>query len=72
MPGIAVDRQDNVWIFTRGKPPVHVYNSTGKFVQAWNSEEILIPHHIRVDHEGHIWVTDVGSHTVQRFVNNRG
>jgi peptidylamidoglycolate lyase len=67
MPGIAVDRQDNVWIFTRGKPPVQVYDSTGKFVQAWTSEKILIPHHIRVDHEGHIWVTDVGSHTVQKY-----
>jgi DNA-binding beta-propeller fold protein YncE len=70
MPGIAVDREDNVWIFTRAKPPVQVYDSSGKFVRAWTSESILIPHHIRVDHGGHIWVTDIGSHTVQKYTQD--
>jgi sugar lactone lactonase YvrE len=67
MPGIATDKKDNVWIFTRARPPVQVFDGAGKFVRAWASESILIPHHIRVDHEGHIWVTDIGSHTVQKY-----
>ena len=67
MPGIATDREDNVWIFTRANPPVQVFDTAGKFVRAWASESILIPHHIRVDHEGHIWVTDIGTHTVQKY-----
>jgi sugar lactone lactonase YvrE len=29
MPGIAVDKQDNVWIYTRTNPTIHVYAPDG-------------------------------------------
>src|SRR5262245_51252383 len=31
-PGIAVDRDDNVYAFTRAKPPVQVYAADGRFL----------------------------------------
>src|SRR5262245_34896446 len=34
MPGIAVDAQDNVYLFTRSTPPVQVYKADGTFLRA--------------------------------------
>src|SRR5437016_2064552 len=35
VPGLAVDGQDNVYVFTRSEPPVQVYDSAGKLVRSW-------------------------------------
>ena len=34
-PGVFVDGQDQVWLFTRANPPVQIYTTGGKFVRAW-------------------------------------
>ena len=49
MPGIAVDAQDNIWTFTRAKPPVQVYRPDGKLVRAWGDDTIGSAHHIKID-----------------------
>lgn len=67
MPGVAVDKQDNVWIFTRSKPPIQVYRPDGTFVKAWGDETIETAHHIKIDREGHIWVADIGLHVIRKF-----
>jgi DNA-binding beta-propeller fold protein YncE len=66
-PGIAVDKQDHVYVFTRAEPPVQVYAPDGRFVRSWGSDTIATPHQIRIDHEGHVWVADIGTHTIQKF-----
>ena len=33
--GVAVDKQDNVWLFNRGSHPVIQFDSNGKFIQEW-------------------------------------
>src|SRR5207247_10184844 len=35
VPGIAVDAQDNVWIFTRTNPTVQVYAPDGRYLFGW-------------------------------------
>src|SRR5687767_11909299 len=35
VPGIAVDDQDQVWVFNRGEDPVQVYSSEGEFIRTW-------------------------------------
>lgn len=67
VPGIAVDRADNVYVFTRATPPVQVYDATGKFVRAWGEDHVKSAHHIRVDPEGNVWVADIGNHVVMQF-----
>jgi hypothetical protein len=75
MPGVAVDRHDDVWIFTRANPPVQVYSADGKFVRAWGEELIgtkltdtnetrVGAHHIKIDSKGMIWLTDLYNHVV--------
>lgn len=66
MPGVAVDKDDNVWIFTRANPPVQVYKPTGEFVRAWGQDIAKSGHHIKIDREGNIWLADVGFHTVKK------
>ncbi|MCY3020803.1 MAG: peptidyl-alpha-hydroxyglycine alpha-amidating lyase family protein [Planctomycetota bacterium] len=66
-PGVTVDGKDQVWIFTRAKPPVQVYDKEGKFVRAWGDDDIKTAHYIRFDREGKVWVADMGKHVVMQF-----
>lgn len=65
VPGVAVDAKDNVYVFTRAKPPVQVYDAKGKFLRAWG-DEVGSAHHIKIDHEGNVWITDIDRHVVQK------
>jgi len=67
MPGVAVDRQDRIWIFTRAKPAVQIYGADGKFLQAWRDLECGMAHHIKFDAQGNVWLADAGLHIVRKF-----
>src|SRR5262245_10680187 len=67
MPGIAVDAQDQVWVFTRAVPPVQVYDAKGKFVRAWGDDALKGAHHIKFDHEGNVWLAVYSAHVVQKY-----
>jgi sugar lactone lactonase YvrE len=67
VPGIAVDTaRDHVYVFTRSEPPVQVYDVKGKLLRSWG-KGIKSPHHIKVDHEGQVWITDIGNHVVEKY-----
>lgn len=66
VPGIAVDRQDQVWIFTRTNPPVQVFSAEGRFVRAWGQGIVSNAHHLKIDREGNVWLSDVGWHIVRK------
>ncbi len=67
VPGVAVDAQDRVYVFTRADPPVQVYDADGKFVRAWGKEHVKSAHHLKIDHEGNVWAADIGYHVVMKF-----
>jgi len=67
MGGIAVDRDDQVWVFTRADPPVQVYRSDGKFVRGWGKGLIGSAHYMQIDSRGNIWLADMGKHVVLQF-----
>ena len=67
VPGVAVDADDNVYVFTRSEPPVQVYSSKGKLLRTWGNDNIDTAHHIKIDHDGNVWVADIGHHTVMKF-----
>jgi DNA-binding beta-propeller fold protein YncE len=67
VPGIAVDAQDNVWIFTRTNPTVQKYSPGGRYLFGWRSENPkAAAHGLRCDRDGNIWLTDVGLHVVRK------
>jgi len=67
MPGVAVDAQDQVWVFTRFVPPIPVYSAEGRLVHAWGADSIGSAHHIKIDREGNIWLADIGLHVVRKY-----
>lgn len=67
MPGIAVDDQDQIWTFTRSNPPIQVYRPDGTFVRAWGEKTIETAHHLKIDDDGNIWVSDIGLHIIRKF-----
>jgi len=67
MPGVAVDRKDRVWLFTRANPPIQVYDARGKFIRAFGEDLVRSAHYIELDCRGNVWVADVGNHVVMQF-----
>jgi sugar lactone lactonase YvrE len=65
--GLSVDKNDHVYVFTRGTPPVQVYDAAGKLVRAWGEEHVKSSHQLRLDPEGNVWVADIGHHQVMQF-----
>jgi DNA-binding beta-propeller fold protein YncE len=66
VPGIAIDAKDNVYVFTRAAHPVQVFDKNGKFLRSWG-KGIGMSHHIKIDHEGNVWIADVGNHVVEKY-----
>ena len=67
MPGVTVDARDRVWLFTRSDVPVQVYGTDGKFIRAWGKGIVGRAHHIRIDHEEFVWLSDPGRHVVEKY-----
>jgi DNA-binding beta-propeller fold protein YncE len=67
VPGVAVDRHDNVWIHTRTNLAVQVYSADGRYLKGWHKPATnSVAHFIRFDADGNVWLADVGLHTVTR------
>jgi hypothetical protein len=67
VPGVAVDEQDQVWVFTRANPPVRVYSRAGELLRSWGEKDIKTAHHLKIDSQGRIWVADIDRHVVMQF-----
>ena len=69
--GIAVDSEDRIYVFHRGKKPITVFDRSGKFLRSWGDGLIKTAHGLRIDSKDNVWVTDLGTHLVMKF-DNRG
>lgn len=70
MPGVAVDANDNIYVFTRAEPPVQVYDPSGKYLRGWGSDIIKRAHHVKIDPEGNVWLADIAYHTLSKCTPN--
>ena len=67
--GVAVDRQDRVYVFNRGEHPVCVFDSDGTFLSSWGESFFVRPHGIsigpdRASSDEVVYCTDDLDHTV--------
>ncbi|MCB1279566.1 peptidyl-alpha-hydroxyglycine alpha-amidating lyase family protein [Prosthecobacter sp.] len=77
--GVGVDAQNRVFVFHRSgrkwsnpfpkepiaQPTVTVIDgASGKVLSTWGENRFIMPHGLTVDHEGNLWLTDVGLHQV--------
>ena len=68
-PGVAVDSQDHVYVLTRGKDPVVVFDKDGKYLRSFGhgyfSEDRT--HGLYIAHDNTLMIADDGIHTIQMF-----
>lgn len=67
MAGIAVDKQDQIYIFTRSQPTVQVYKTDGTMLRAWYMEDSSGSHFIRIGPDGNIWTANISEHVVRKY-----
>src|SRR5262249_58505324 len=58
---VATDKDDNLFVFHRGKQPIAVFDKTGKFLRSWGDDLVDTAHGLRIDYEGNVWTTDLGT-----------
>ena len=64
---VAVDSQDNVYVFNRGTHPIVVYDSEGNVLHTWGHGIFDTPHGVAVGPDDSVYCIDSGDHTVRKF-----
>ncbi|MBA4187071.1 MAG: hypothetical protein C0467_03550 [Planctomycetaceae bacterium] len=64
---VATDSKDRVFVAHRGPKPILVFDRDGKFLRSWGDDHLKMPHGLRIDPEGNVWVTDLTYHLVMKF-----
>ncbi len=67
VPGITVDSHDQVYVFNRNQPAIQVYRVDGTWVRSWEVPNPSGAHHVRLDPQGNVWLTDFRHHVVHKF-----
>ena len=66
-PGIVVDSQDRVHVFSRSEHPVAVFDLEGNLLSWWEGGLSAGLHGCCIDPEGSIYCTDTRHHTVTKY-----
>jgi len=64
---VAVDGMDRVFVFNRGEHPMLVLDSDGRLLRSWGQGVFTRPHGVHLGHDGFVYCTDDGDHTVRKF-----
>ena len=64
--GVAIDSQDNVYVFNRGAHPVMVFDREGNFLHAWGEGVFTRPHGITIGPDDSVYCSDDKDHTVRK------
>ena len=63
--GVAVDSEDRVYVFNRSEHPMIVFDRDGTFLGSWGEGIFPHPHGVHFGHDGALYCTDDGDHTVR-------
>src|ERR1700730_18120796 len=65
--GVAADKQDRVYVFSRSDHPVMVFGRDGAFLTSWGEGLFTRPHGIFIGPDDAVYCTDDCGHTVRKF-----
>ena len=71
-PGVAVDSSDNVFVLTRGRQPIMVFDRDGNYMRSFG-EGLFSDnrtHGLYIGHDDSLLAADDGIHTIQKFSSN--
>src|SRR6202049_1831514 len=63
---VGVDRQDNVYCFTRGEHPVIVFDRDGNFLRSWGEGQYIRAHGVHMGPDDSIYLPHDGGHFVRK------
>jgi sugar lactone lactonase YvrE len=64
---VAFDARGHLFVLTRGNPALWEFDPDGQLVRSFGADLFTRSHGLHIDHEGNLWVTDVGSHIVVKL-----
>ncbi len=64
---VAADSRDRVFVFSRGKCPLVVFDRDGTFLTAWGEGLFVRPHGVFIGPDDSVYLTDDSDHTVRKF-----
>ncbi|MFN3325046.1 MAG: peptidyl-alpha-hydroxyglycine alpha-amidating lyase family protein [Bryobacteraceae bacterium] len=66
-PGVAVNAQEHVFVFHRGRHSIMEFDKSGNLVRSWGDGVFVRPHGLRFDNEGNLWAADDLGHIVVKM-----
>lgn len=63
---VAVDGNDNVYVFNRGEHPMMVFDSEGNFIKSWGEGVFTRAHGVSLGPDNTLYCSDDGDHTVRQ------
>lgn len=63
---VAVDGNDNVYVFNRGEHPMMVFDKDGNFVKSWGEGVFSRAHGVSLGPDDTLYCSDDGDHTVRQ------
>jgi sugar lactone lactonase YvrE len=67
---VAFDPQGHLWVLTRGEKTFFEFDGNGNFIRSFGDKLFTRSHGLRIDGEGNLWATDVGSHVVVKLTRD--
>jgi DNA-binding beta-propeller fold protein YncE len=64
---VAFDARGHIYVLTRGAQAFFEFDPNGAFVRSFGDAMFTRSHGLKIDHEGNLWATDVGAHTVVKL-----
>ena len=64
---VAVNQNDDVYVFNRGEHPMIVFDRAGNFLRSWGEGLFGRAHGIHIGPDGAIYCTDNSDHTVRKM-----
>jgi DNA-binding beta-propeller fold protein YncE len=64
---LAFDSRGHLLVLNRGPQPLVEFDATGTFIRSFGDGLFTRTHGLRIDHDGNLWVTDVGAHIVVKL-----
>ncbi|MCU1261081.1 MAG: repeat containing protein [Bryobacterales bacterium] len=68
MSAVAVDRAHGfIYVLHRGGTPLLKFDAKGKYLAGWGQGLFKVPHGLRIDNAGDLWITDNGLGNLRKF-----
>lgn len=64
---VAFDARGHIYVLSRGAQAFFEFDPKGAYVRSFGDGMFTRSHGLKIDHEGSLWATDVGAHTVVKL-----